>query len=575
MPKTLRQFTTFDSDEKPQATPQQRADEGGGREHTLFFKATRTLPLPEQRLLLHTLHALTHSQQQFDQDTLLDFALRDALLPDAWRRMGWLFRGIQVAIAKQYIRTVESPTRGVPGIVGYLHARRVWVDQHVKRTCRANGCANRMWQLVSIGCGFETRSLRLLQTDIATSICKAFEVDTPEIIASKKTAIELLCTRYATLSPKLQTDKICHIGIDWNNHSALIPTITSHGFDPMVPSIFVVEGLLPHLRQIHVDALLSDIAALCAPGSHLVFDFLHADAFESLLTPSIVPVPAPLPNSGLKESSTSHKTYSAPGFANLAFACRNKGSPFMSGQPALKSHWNKTLGPLQFRINKFIHGVNMIKYDDGRKDMKEGTMEVSKKNLCRPMFAPVQSSVSRAQHDMGPQYYSLVTATKLESRIRPSSYAIESSWHKDAEPNENRSLMALSEGPSLGCLYLQSLFHPFRWFTGSSSCGASTANHILGHSSRCSSRHINEGDGDTSDDSSLNSNSNSKLLPPNQEESSRPWSLAAVARMTGSDQGENKLDDLDGSGSTASGDEHELNHALSIPLPPSILPRKF
>ena len=57
--------------------------------------------------------------------------------------------------------------------------------------------------------------------------------------------------------------------------------------------------------QATVKALLEDVGALCAPGSKLVCDVLDQHALEGACCP--------------------------PGFANLAAAVANKGSPFLSG----------------------------------------------------------------------------------------------------------------------------------------------------------------------------------------------------------------------------------------------------
>lgn len=568
MSKTLRHFMTF-SDETSDTAPkqQQRSDEAEEVEHTLFYKATRTLPLPEQRLLLHTLHALVHSSN----DSSLDFALRDVLLPDAWRRMGWLFRGIQVAIAKQYIRMVESPSRGVPGIVNYMHARRVWIDQHVKSTCQADGSDSSMWQVVSLGCGYETRGLRLLQADFCKTVCKAFEVDTVDIVAKKKKSIELLCARF----PELKADtKICYVGIEWNNPSALIPTITTQGFDPMVPSIFIVEGLLPHLRENHVDALLSDIAALCAPGSRLIFDFLHADAFESLVLPRYCRDKTKAKNTQLSEGEP-------PGFANLASACRNKGSPFMSGQPASKSYWTKTLQPLHFRIKKFANAVEL------RNSIDEGIKDVSDRSLCRPLFVPVHpkkdvdlgspNMANNPQHDPNPQYYSLLIATKLEPRVRVD--AEPSSCREEAQQSTTTGgLVDSPEEANLQCTFFHALFasnwwQPLNWLAGGMNSIVPTFNRINDSSSNVTATVPNQSQ------SHPRLQSRSKARLPSQEEPSQLWSLAAVAHGTRNDQAGSGAAGLDGNyneemNAARSGDERGLEHALSIPMPASIL-RKY
>lgn len=61
----------------------------------------------------------------------------------------------------------------------------------------------------------------------------------------------------------------------------LIPRLTAAGFDPSRRCCVVGEGLLPYLAPAQGAALLADLAALAAPGSHLLFDFLHAGKWFS------------------------------------------------------------------------------------------------------------------------------------------------------------------------------------------------------------------------------------------------------------------------------------------------------
>lgn len=55
----------------------------------------------------------------------------------------------------------------------------------------------------------------------------------------------------------------------------LIPRLTAAGFDPSQRCCIVGEGLLPYLSPAQGSELLADLAALAAPGSHLLFDFMH------------------------------------------------------------------------------------------------------------------------------------------------------------------------------------------------------------------------------------------------------------------------------------------------------------
>jgi hypothetical protein len=66
-----------------------------------------------------------------------------------------------------------------------------------------------------------------------------------------------------------------------------------------------------------VDALLADLSALMSPGSRLLFDFMHTPGAPS--------------SSGGSGSGGGGGAWEPPGFASLAAAVANKGSPLRSG----------------------------------------------------------------------------------------------------------------------------------------------------------------------------------------------------------------------------------------------------
>ncbi len=60
----------------------------------------------------------------------------------------------------------------------------------------------------------------------------------------------------------------------------LIPRLTAAGFDPSCRCCIVGDGLLPYLSPVQGGELLAELAALAAPGSHLLFDFMHEGECE-------------------------------------------------------------------------------------------------------------------------------------------------------------------------------------------------------------------------------------------------------------------------------------------------------
>jgi methyltransferase (TIGR00027 family) len=57
--------------------------------------------------------------------------------------------------------------------------------------------------------------------------------------------------------------------------------LMASGFDSMLPSVWVVEGLLYYLTQSHVQSLLQRISEAAAPGSRLGADLVSASFFSS------------------------------------------------------------------------------------------------------------------------------------------------------------------------------------------------------------------------------------------------------------------------------------------------------
>lgn len=133
-------------------------------------------------------------------------------------------------------------------------------------------------------------------------------VDEPEALKSQRAVLE------AVLPNRNLHPRPSYVNVSWNNLATLIPSLTAAGFDPGSKTVFVAEGLLPHLDQESVETLLSDISALASPGSVFAFDFLHEDVLEGRVCPS--------------------------GYPNLAMAAANKGQPFLSGMRPLYSGTN-------------------------------------------------------------------------------------------------------------------------------------------------------------------------------------------------------------------------------------------
>ncbi|OHU99138.1 methyltransferase [Mycobacterium talmoniae] len=119
-------------------------------------------------------------------------------------------------------------------------------------------------QVVLLGAGFDTTSLR--RADTAVTI---FEVDAPATQAAKRPVTERLL-------PSPRASQTVWVPCDFED-GALRTRLVDSGFDPARRSVIVWLGVSMYLTGHAIDQTLADLAALCAPGSRLVFDYLDAE----------------------------------------------------------------------------------------------------------------------------------------------------------------------------------------------------------------------------------------------------------------------------------------------------------
>jgi methyltransferase (TIGR00027 family) len=121
-------------------------------------------------------------------------------------------------------------------------------------------------QLVILGAGFDTTIFRL-QDDLGS--VRVFEVDHPATQAVKTAALSKL-----TVPANVQ-----FIPVDFEKDSFARRLISS-GFELRRRSLFTWMGVSYYLTSKAVAKTLRQIAEICSPGSHLIFDY----AVESAIT---------------------------------------------------------------------------------------------------------------------------------------------------------------------------------------------------------------------------------------------------------------------------------------------------
>ncbi|ORV18501.1 class I SAM-dependent methyltransferase [Mycobacterium celatum] len=146
---------------------------------------------------------------------------------------------------------------------GGLHAHIVLRVRYADEVCEA-AIRDGIDQIVLLGAGFDTTSLR--RSDAPVTI---FEADAPATQKDKRSLTERLL-------PASSSVQIVWVPCDFEENG-LQKRLIDHGFDPGRPSVVVWLGVTPYLTGPAIDATLGDLAALCAPGSRLVVDYINAD----------------------------------------------------------------------------------------------------------------------------------------------------------------------------------------------------------------------------------------------------------------------------------------------------------
>ncbi|KAL6747756.1 S-adenosyl-L-methionine-dependent methyltransferase [Haematococcus lacustris] len=242
-------------------------------------------------LLFRTLNQALRAPHH--NDDFLAAKIRDELIPV---RSWWLKN---VPWAKYQLRSmVENSRWGVPGCTNFIDARTKWMDAAVK-----DGLAAGIKQVVLIAAGYDTRAYRLAPADGSV---RFFEVDLPDASHRKRALAKKLklCKDDAALPTYVAADlSVVDLG------DALGPA----GFNPAQPTLFTMEGLIYYLPPSAAQALMGRITQLSAPGSKVVFDFMHATALEG------------------REKSPDGYKYA--GFKITAKSVANKGEAYKFGLP--------------------------------------------------------------------------------------------------------------------------------------------------------------------------------------------------------------------------------------------------
>jgi methyltransferase (TIGR00027 family) len=144
-------------------------------------------------------------------------------------------------------------------IVTYLGLRTWFLDDVIVQGWQAG-----IRQCVILAAGMDTRAYRLPWPEGM----RVFELDRPAVLAVKDAIL-------AGGDAEPRSDRQV-IGVDLTG--PWVPALRQAGFDPEKPAIWLIEGLLMYLDAPDVQALLTAIGDLAAPGSRLGADIPNPPA---------------------------------------------------------------------------------------------------------------------------------------------------------------------------------------------------------------------------------------------------------------------------------------------------------
>jgi methyltransferase (TIGR00027 family) len=118
-------------------------------------------------------------------------------------------------------------------------------------------------QVLLIGAGYDSAALR--HPDL-----RFYEVDHP---ATQRKKIGVL------KKAGVATENVTYVPVDLEV-DPLAAALEQHGFDPSIPTLVGWHGVAYYLQQSSFQRALKDIAAICAPSSQLVFDYMDESVID-------------------------------------------------------------------------------------------------------------------------------------------------------------------------------------------------------------------------------------------------------------------------------------------------------
>ena len=149
--------------------------------------------------------------------------------------------------------------RTVPSTPDYNAIRTRFFDDYLQEAAEDPG----MTQIVLAPAGMDSRAYRLNWPDRV----RWFEVDRPAVLAYKD-------ERFGAAKPRTDHRKVA---VDLTS-PGWEACLQAAGYDPTVPSTWLLEGLLYYIPEPDAHRILERVAAISAPGSRIAADIVNSAA---------------------------------------------------------------------------------------------------------------------------------------------------------------------------------------------------------------------------------------------------------------------------------------------------------
>ena len=156
-----------------------------------------------------------------------------------------------------------------PGLAGQAFVRYRYFDEVL-----AGMLAGGLDQLAVLGAGYDATGLRVARGPRDATV---YEVDEHETQARKRALLSQMDPRALARTVFVECDFA---------RDSVAERLAHAGHSPDRPTLFGWLGVSWYLDTAAVDAFLGDVASVAAPGSRLVFDYMHASVISGAPKPS-------------------------------------------------------------------------------------------------------------------------------------------------------------------------------------------------------------------------------------------------------------------------------------------------